>query len=240
MKLPLIVSVPHAGTKTPIELQSLSCVDGEEVIRDGDEQAAEIYLPLGEHVAHLVTTGIARAFVDLNRAEDDFRKDGVIKTHTCWDVPIYRRAPRAETVASVLARHYHPYHERLRELASDGYVRAGVDCHTMAAFGPPVGPDAGRERPAACVSDADGSTCEPAWTRELAAQLEAALGGEVWINDPFRGGYITRAHAAELPWLQLEVSRGPFLTVVAKRKAILDALTAWCTEIFGQRWGRIP
>lgn len=45
--------------------------------------AAEIYYPLEEHVTALVTTDIARAIVDLNRAEDDNVGDQV-------DVKIYR------------------------------------------------------------------------------------------------------------------------------------------------------
>ena len=45
--------------------------------------AAAIYCPLEQYVGAFVTIDIARAIVDLNQAEDDFRKDGVIKTHTC-------------------------------------------------------------------------------------------------------------------------------------------------------------
>jgi formiminoglutamase len=230
MRLPILVSVPHAGTMTPDEVKSLSRVKREDVIRDGDEQAADIYLPLRNHVAHVVTTDIARAFLDLNRAPDDFRKDGVIKTHTCWDVPIYDKQPDDELVATLLERYYHPYHERLRTLALTGDVRVGIDCHTMVAYGPPVGPDPGRPRPAACVSDADGA-CDRSWTEELAVQLARALGSEVRINDPFKGGYTTREHAAELPWLQLEISRGDFASIEEKALAVRVALENWSKRV---------
>jgi formiminoglutamase len=231
MKLPILVSIPHAGTMMPDEVKSLARIVTDDVVKDGDEQAAEVYLPLRDDVAHVVTTDIARAFVDLNRAPDDFRKDGVIKTHTCWNVSIYRTTPDAEVVAKLLEHYYYPYHERLRELALAGGVRVGVDCHTMVAVGPPVGPDPGQVRPVACVSDADG-TCDRAWTEELATQLAESLGGEVRINDPFKGGYITRTHAAELPWLQLEVSRGDFAAVGEKAAAVRAALERWTRRVF--------
>jgi N-formylglutamate amidohydrolase len=231
MRLPILLSVPHAGTKIPDELRSIAEISDRDIVEDGDEQAAEIFLPLRELVEHIVTTEIARAFVDLNRARDDLRKDGVIKTHTCWDVPIYASPPDGELITRLLERYYDPYHERLRALAASGDARVGIDCHTMVAYGPPVGPDPGRPRPAACVSDADGA-CERGWAESLAAQLAQTLGGEVRINDPFTGGYITREHAAGLPWLQLEISRGDFLPVKKKASAVREALTVWARRVF--------
>jgi formiminoglutamase len=216
----------------PDEVKSLARIEREDVIKDGDEQAAEIFLPLRDRVAHVVTTEIARAFVDLNRSPDDFRKDGVIKTHTCWNVPVYENAPDDELVAILLERYYYPYHSALRKLARSGDVRVGIDCHTMVAQGPPVGPDPGRPRPAACVSDADG-TCDRTWTEALASELAGSLGGDARINDPFKGGYITRTHAAELPWMQLEVSRGDFASVAEKASAVRAALEAWSKRVLG-------
>jgi formiminoglutamase len=236
MKLPILVSVPHAGLDMPPELSGIVSLAHDDVVKDGDEQAAAVFLPLEDRVAGFVTTGIARAFVDVNRDEGDFSKDGVVKTHTCWDVPVYSEAPDAALIERLLEKYYHPYHERLEALASSAGIRVGVDCHTMAAVGPPVAPDSGRRRPAACVSDADGA-CDPAWTRELARQLEAVIGGEVKVNDPFKGGYITRRHARFLPWLQLELSRGDFTGVAEKRDAVTAALAGWCEALFGRRAG---
>jgi hypothetical protein len=90
-KLPLLVSVPHAGLAIPPEVAALNRLTAQEIAEDGDVGAREIYGELAPYVAAFVISDIARAFVDLNRAEDDIRKDGVIKTHTCWDVPVYER-----------------------------------------------------------------------------------------------------------------------------------------------------
>lgn len=229
MTLPLLLSVPHAGLEVPPEVRAASLLTPDEIAADGDGGAAEIYRPLEPEVAVLVTTEVGRPFVDMNRAEDDIRKDGVVKTHTCWDVPIYREPLGPEVVEALLERYHRPYHRRLTREASSGVV-AGVDCHTMAAKGPPVGPDPGRERPAACLGDGDGTLPRP-WLDSLARHLESALGLPVAINDPFGGGHIIRAHASELPWVQLELSRAPTHSHPEKSRCVLEALAAWCRDI---------
>ena len=89
MKLPVLLSVPHGGLEVPSEVAHICALTPKEIAEDGDEGARELY-DLENHVAGFVDTDVARAIIDLNRAEDDFSKDGVIKTHTCWDVPVYR------------------------------------------------------------------------------------------------------------------------------------------------------
>lgn len=220
MKLPLLISVPHAGVDVP-QLAAPYCIlTLGDIVADSDEGAAEIYT-IEDEVEAFITTSVARAIVDLNRAEDDRRKDGVVKTHTCWDVPVYEPFPPDVVIESLLETYYRPYHTRLREVASSNAVRLGVDCHTMLAVGPPVSPDPGVERPWVCLSNADG-TCPQEWIESLRRSFEKSLGGNVRINEPFRGGYITRTHATEMPWLQLELSRAPFLPNRAKRDLVLE------------------
>ncbi|UCG51052.1 MAG: N-formylglutamate amidohydrolase [Candidatus Latescibacterota bacterium] len=231
MSLPILISVPHAGLRIPEEITTLVELDQAEIRRDGDEQAAEIYGPLEPDVAAYVTTDIARAFVDLNRAEDDRRADGVVKTHTCFNVKVYNTELGEDLIETLLEKYHRPYHKKLTELAARGEARVGIDCHTMLATGPPVGPDPGRPRPAACVSNLDGISCPTPWLTSLAARLEEALGHEIALNDPFKGGFITRTHAAEIPWLQLEMSRGPFATVREKSHAVREAIAKWAAEL---------
>ena len=228
MTLPLLISVPHAGLRVPPEAEPYCSLTPEEIARDGDEGAAEIYT-IEDEVECYVTTDVARAIVDLNRAEDDRRKDGVVKTHTCWEVPVYEPFPSEAVVQTLLAKYYRPYHQRLTRLGGRG-LQLAVDCHTMAAEGPPVGPDPGVERPWVCISNADG-TCPRGWMDTLKECLEERFGPNVTINHPFKGGYITRTHAAEMPWVQLELSRAPFASDQQKRKHVLAALTAWTCKV---------
>jgi formiminoglutamase len=228
LKLPLLLSVPHAGLVVPPVVESSCILTPEQIVADGDEGAAAVYA-LEEHVEIFVTSDIARAIVDLNRAEDDRRADGVVKTHTCWNEPVYASPPSEETVERLLDRYHRPYHRRLSEAASLR-ISLAIDCHTMAAVGPPIGPMAGQERPALCLSDVDGTSCPQETFERLRGCLENAFALEVAVNHPFKGGFITRTHSREMPWVQLELSRAPFLPIDEKRRRLLVALTGSITE----------
>ena len=77
-----------------------------------------------------------------------------------------------------------------------------------------------------CLSNGDGS-CPQEWIEGLRDAFEQLLDGPVKVNDPFRGGYITRSHSAEMPWIQIELSRAPYLSNNAKRQTVLTALQHW-------------
>jgi len=230
--LPLLLSLPHAGLTVPPEAEACCVLTEREIAEDGDEGAAEIY-DLESAVAAFQTTNIARAIVDLNRAEDDRRRDGVVKTHTCWNVPVYRAPLPDDVVGRLLARYHRPYHRRLTALAAEGRARLAIDCHTMAAKGPPVGPDAGTERPWICLGYGEG-TCPTPWIEALKECFVEQIGPRVTINEPFSGGYITRHHSADMPWLQLEMSRAPFLSNAEKNELVLTAFTRLIARIGGR------
>jgi formiminoglutamase len=229
MKLPLLVSLPHAGLHVPQEARPYCRLSLEEIVADGDEGAAEIYA-LQEEVCQFVTTDVARAIVDLNRADNDFRADGVIKTHTCWNIPVYDPFPPQHAIAHLLDRYYRPYHHRIG--TPHAAVRLGADCHTMAAVGPPIGPDTASPRPHVCLGDGNGTTMPPDWMRVLTDCFRKAFAGEVTVNTPFSGGYITRYHGRNHPWVQIELSRAPFLSNQEKQIRVLGALAEFCERVF--------
>ncbi|MDY6879257.1 MAG: N-formylglutamate amidohydrolase [Thermodesulfobacteriota bacterium] len=228
MPMPILISVPHAGSRIPIEVEGICLLDSKEIIRDSDEGADEIYLPLESQVEAMVTNDVARAIVDVNRSEDDRGRDGVVKTHTCWDVPIYRRPPSETIVRNLIENYYRPYHEALSSHIK--HVRVGLDCHTMAEIGPPVGPDYGKRRPRVCLSNADG-TCPNAWLNALAHCFKAAFDTDASINHPFKGGFIIRSHEKEIPWVQIELSREHFISNTEKSRRVFEALSRWIRTI---------
>ncbi len=229
-RLPLLLSVPHAGLHVPPEAKPFCALTTDQIIKDGDEGAAEIYA-IREYVEQYVTTDIARAIVDLNRAEDDRRADGIVKTHTCWNEPVYHQPLHQETVEQLLVRYYRPYHQRLR--LADGDILLCVDCHTMAAHGPPIGPDTGQPRPRVCLGDANGATLPKGWMEQLADCFRHAFGESVSVNHPFSGGYITRHHGQTRPWVQVEISRADFMPNDEKRTRLLAALTKGVRYLYG-------
>lgn len=236
-RLPFIISVPHAGLEVPEEVAHISALSPEQIAEDGDEGAAQIYLLLAGRAEGFVSTSIARAFVDVNRAEDHLDTDGVVKTHTCWGVPIYHegRSLEGELIASLLERHYRPYHNELVKRAREAVL--GIDCHTMAATGPPVAPDQGARRSRVCVGNAGGLTCDAHWVAMLVACLEQTLDVEVAVNKPFSGGYITRTQPGGIPWIQLELSREAWCDLDRKRTGVVTALELFHLRL--QRAGEI-
>ncbi len=236
MTLPLLVSVPHAGLTVPPEVQDLCILPPDQIRADSDEGAADIY-NLRYHVSAYLTADVARAIVDLNRPVSDRRPDGVVKTHTCWNRPIYQRPLPESLIQILLNKYYLPYHQKLiifgppksakPKITKQTQFRLALDCHTMLPIGPPIGPDPGRERPWVCLSHA-GGTCPDAWLEIMADCFRETFGNHVSINDPFQGGYIIRSHAEELPWMQVELSRGDFLNREEKQQRVLRALTRFC------------
>ena len=226
MTLPLLISVPHAGLKVPVEVKDDNLLTPEQIIKDGDEGAQAIYA-IGNEVEAFVTTDIARAYLDMNRSHDDHRSDGVVKTETIYQEQIYKQPLSEKIINQLLKNYYFPYHKNLSRLSQN--VILGIDCHTMVAVAPPINDDAGTVRPYICLSDADG-TCPNEWTQLMASCLETSFGFPVSINNPFQGGFIIRHHASELPWLQLELSRAEFISIDDKRKKVLKSFRLFCEE----------
>ena len=227
MTLPILISVPHAGFEIPPEVETYNLLTQEEIICDGDEGASEIYA-IESHVQAYATTDIARAFLDVNRSTNDRGRDGVVKTHTCWDVPIYMGQLPEDLIEVMIRKYYQPYHEKLILFATD--VKFGIDCHTMAEIGPPIGPDPGQERPLVCLSDADG-TFPSYWLETLRGCFQQSFQVEVSLNQPFKGGYIIQAHASEIPWVQVEISRTDHLDNEEKKKKFIETIRKFYSTI---------
>jgi formiminoglutamase len=227
MKLPLLISVPHAGQIIPQEVKDYCALSPGQILADSDEGAAEIY-DLKSEVAGFVTTDIARAIVDINRAENNRSRDGIVKTHTSYDVQVYHRPIGEDLIETLLDRYYRPYHKRLSEVATN--VKFGFDCHTMAAVGPPSAKDSSCERPNICLSNAY-STCPQDWFEKITHCFEESFNSEVSVNHPFKGGYISRSHSSEIPWVQVELSRAPFLEITEKRGCVLKAFMLFCQMV---------
>ena len=86
-----------------------------------------------------------------------------------------------------------------------------------------------------CSATASLLALPPALVPRIANALEQARdtvdGGDVRLNDPFKGGFITREHGREMPWLQIELSRAPIYTDVEKRDRVLDAITGFVERV---------
>ena len=220
---PFLLSVPHGGLLVPTEVRDFCCLSQQDVRTDGDVHAAEIYWPLAQSSRAFIASHVARAIIDLNRAEKDWSRDGVVKSHTCWEELVYDPAPPDSLLSELVDRYWKPYHAQLTELFGPD-ILVGIDCHTMAAHGPPIGPDPNAPRPLICLGNVRGDSCPDAWLEMFADALEQTFGERPSLNEPFAGGYITRGHGASRPWIQLEISRSDRMSAGEKRERLRAAL----------------
>jgi formiminoglutamase len=228
--LPVLLSIPHGGTQQPPELAGRVCLSKEELFDDSDAFTREIY-DLGSEVVRVVRSEVARAFVDMNRAPDDRppeNPDGVVKSATCYGHRIYHEGaePDDELVAELLERYYYPYHRALGRAATDPRVKLALDCHSMATEAPLIAPDRGGRRPLFCLSNADGLTCPNDLLEDMQYAFAEAFECEltdVRLNQPFKGGFITRSHGrGKVPWVQIEINRSLYLGPAWFRRETLE------------------
>lgn len=220
MSFPVLISIPHGGDQTPPELVGCVVISRHAMLADSDIFTREIY-SLEDEAAVVLDTPIARVFVDLNRAPADLppaNPDGVIKRLSCHGVQIYRDEVWNDQmlVSTLLEKYYYPYHRKIQAvLHSRQDLVLMLDCHSMEAVGPVIGPDHGAARPALCLGSRHGNSCSHATVSRLAAAMRRAFGlkeNQVAIDQPFAGGYITRQYGHNpLPCIQIEMNRALYL-----------------------------
>ena len=143
--MPVVVSVPHFGIQPLPGFEQDRYREPEYTSFPRgytDSFAAEVYGNLHHAGASLVATPYSRLFVDVNRARDDFERDGdgivsergVVRTHLVPDRPIFSRPLQPDEMESRLRRFYDPYHTALDLLVDEAVERFGtvvvLDAHT--------------------------------------------------------------------------------------------------------------
>jgi formiminoglutamase len=222
---PFLVSVPHGGTGVPDEVLDKIALTDAELAYYSDPATPALY-QFHDRVVSYHATDISRMVVDLNRPPYHLpprHPDGVIKLLTVHGTPVYRNGtlPDIRVIHRLLMDHYFPYHAEIDLCLDADRISFAMDCHSMLPHGPPPHRDAGKERPLICLGNngddrgeqRPGSlaTCPAPWIQMLAAAFREEFGesGEVTINRPFSGGFITNAHFWHkgIPWVQIEVNR---------------------------------
>lgn len=229
---PVVVSVPHAGRDYPAAMIPMLRVAPSKLLPLEDrfiDLAAEGVTNAG---ATLLTARRARAWIDLNRAEEELDAAMVEGAATgLSDTPkvrgglglVPRRLPgvgelwrgrlKAADVAQRIAEDHRPYHAALAEALAAARARFGIalliDLHSM----PPVKGSAWRVPPRIVLGDRFGRTAAPRFTARLAALAQAA-GLPVAENSPYSGGHILERHgdpARGIHAIQVEVDRSLYL-----------------------------
>src|SRR3546814_788770 len=133
---PLLVSVPHDGTRIPPDIAS-RLSDSARRVPDTDWHIAKLYAFARVMGASMIVPVHSRYVVDLNRAEDDVSLyPGQNTTGLCPVVqftgePVYLKGgePDESEVRARVERYWRPYHEALQgELARSEERRVGKEC----------------------------------------------------------------------------------------------------------------
>lgn len=229
-----VFSSPHSGADYPAEFLRASELGPLQIRSSEDAFVDELFAAAPDCGAPLIAARVPRAWLDLNRAEDDLDPAliagagrrvlnarvmaglGVIP-RVVGDGRAIRRGkmPLAEAQQRIAA-FWHPYHDQLAELLDGARAGFGMailfDCHSMPhdALGAVSMPG---PRPDIVLGDRFGVSCYR-WVTDAAEALFTDAGFTVARNVPFAGGYITQAYgrpSREVHALQIEIDRGLYM-----------------------------
>lgn len=234
---PLIVSVPHAGTALPAELQPrLTPLALRQP--DTDWYVDRLYEFVQELDATMLVARYARYVIDLNRPPDDAAlypgaaRTGLCPTLSFAGEALYREGAAFELPAAEVqqrrARYWQPYHDCLRELIEDSCARHGyallLDAHSIRSTVPRL--FSGR-LPDINVGCNDARSCDDA-TLELVRARLAAQRERSWVIDGrFKGGHITRHYgqpAHKVYAIQIELAQCSYMDETVEQD---PALPQW-------------
>ena len=198
-RTPLVLSLPHAGTELPRELEG-RLVSTWLARKDADWWIDRLYDFAVELDATVVSTTLSRTVIDVNRDKDDVPLyHGLAGTTLCPTTTfdgetLYRdgQTPEDSEIIGRRARWYDPYH-----LALDGEVarlRADhpkvvvYDCHSIRSRVPNLFEGT---LPVFNIGTNDDRTCDPVLSSAVAAVCRLSGRSHV-VNGRFRGGAIVR------------------------------------------------
>ena len=232
---PIVVESPHSGMEFPPDFRPAAPYGA--IQTTWDAFVDELWGDAPAAGATLLRATFPRAYVDVNRAEDDIdetllsepwpvaltptdytkRGMGLIRRNALPDVPMYDRALSVAEVQGRIASYYRPYREAVRREIDAAHARSGivfhVDCHSMKSRGNAMNVDNGAARPDLVISDRHGTTADPAHTT-WACDWFRARGFSVQMNVPYQGGDLVRSFGSPSGGrhsIQIEINRGIYM-----------------------------
>src|SRR5688572_21679450 len=233
--VPFVFNVPHAGAIYPAAFLASSRLDAVALRRSEDAFVDELFAPVMELGAPLMTAHFPRAFLDLNREpyELDSRMfDGRLPSFAntrsmrvaggLGTIPrivadgqeIYRTRLPVDEALHRIEWLYTPYHRTLRHLVRRTSQLFGhailIDCHSMPSSS--VSREEGVKADVV-LGDRYGTSCATL----LIDLVEAALRGRGYTvvrNKPYAGGFITEHYgepALGRHALQIEINRSLYM-----------------------------
>lgn len=241
---PLLVSVPHAGTRLPEGLAE-RLTPGARALPDTDWFVDALYGFVRERGAGLLVARWSRYVVDLNRPPGDealyaARTTGLVPLETFDGQPLYGDKPPDESeVRARRDRYWKPYHDALDAALGELRARHGhavlLDAHSIRSEVP--GLFEGR-LPHFNLGTWAGRSAAPGLAAGAEDILVGASAFETVRDARFKGGYITRHYGRPhegVHALQLEMAQRSYMREVppepepgraARVKPVLEKLVS--------------
>ncbi len=258
-RAPLTLDSPHSGAAYPEDFRPAV---GPERYRRAEDMDVDALFGAGPGLGlPLLAAEFPRIWLDVNRASDDLSPQdvhgamhlrpsakGKLGKGVIWTVapPGGDRLLHGQLPAGEVHRRvewfWRPYHAALDALQTASHARFGrayhLNLHSMQSVSTAMHEEgAGKARPEIVLSDRDGESCEPAFTR-AAAEILTDLGFVVAINDPYKGAEIVRRMGRPsegLHALQIEVNRALYMDEARRERIPRFADTAARFGLFLER-----
>jgi N-formylglutamate amidohydrolase len=251
---PVLISIPHAGRDYPPELIDNLRVSPSELMRLEDRYADRLIGPALAAGMTAIVAHRARAWIDLNRAEDDLDPEmvspridgfkssnsmkmrgglGLIPRRLMHVGDLWKRPLSADEIELRLDLFHRPYHRTLEQTLGDIRERFGtallVDIHSMPPLTATTTP-----APRIVIGDRFGQ-CAPALYAEMLLSRLKSLNIPAALNHPYPGDYILRRHGnaqGSIHAIQIEVDRSLYLDSMQREPgAGLESMASLISEL---------
>jgi N-formylglutamate deformylase len=222
-RAPLIVSMPHVGTRVPAEIER-EFTPVARALTDTDWHVERLYDFVPELGVGVIAACYSRYVIDLNRPPDDaslypgMTKTGLCPTHSFAGEPLYGSGvdglPGNE-IERRRQRYWQPYHQALADLIADNKRRLGfavlLDAHSIRSRVPRLFTGG---LPDINIGTGDGRSCQQDLIRPLLEILGAQNQFSYVVDGRFKGGHITRHYgspADRVHALQIELAQSCYM-----------------------------
>ena len=247
----LVFSSPHSGADYPDDFVESSLLEQKLLRSSEDAFVHDLYRTAPDFGAPLIAAKIPRAYLDLNRAEDELdpalifgapRKSpnprvasglGVIPRVVSEGRVIQHGKITLEDAEERIAKYYRPYHARLRLLMNAARASFGqavlIDCHSMPHSATENMVVKGGRRPDIIIGDRYGAAA-PLDFVHFVQELFQAEGFAVSRNVPFAGAYNLQTYGRPsygMIAIQIEIDRSLYMdeAEIKKTKDYWDVKT---------------
>lgn len=219
--LPLLVSIPHAGTALTPEVEA-GLSDAARPLPDTDWHIPRLYEFVADLGASVLAGNYSRMVIDLNRPADDTPLYATATTglypQTLFDGTatfLPGKAPDEQQRKKALDTLWQPYHQQLQQelerlKAVHGYALL-FDAHSIASRIPRLFDG---QLPDINLGTHGGRSCDALIEEHLVARVASQKNFSWVANGRFKGGYITRAYghpAQGVHAVQLELAQRNYM-----------------------------